>query len=142
DIKNINTTELDALVLPGGFGVAKNLSTLAFEGPNGQMDEEVKQVILDIHQKNKPIGVICISPAVICLALGDKHPEVTIGNDPGTIEAIEAMGGKHVECGPSEAHIDSRLKLVSTPAYMYDDAPIFEISKGIDKCIEGVFSFL
>jgi enhancing lycopene biosynthesis protein 2 len=142
NISEVNPDTLDALVMPGGFGVAKNLSNFAFEGAKGEMDTAIKDFILKIHNADKPIGVICISPAVICLALGDKNPEVTIGNDAGTAQAIEALGGKHIECKANEAHTDSKLKLVSTPAYMYDDAPIKDIAEGIEKCVQGVFELM
>lgn len=136
EINTLNANDLDGLVIPGGYGVAKNFSDFAFKGANGKMHPEVQKLIIDINNQNKPIAAICISPAVICLALGQKHPELTIGNDPQTIEVITVLGGKHFTCKPTEVHVDEKLKIVSTPAYMYDDAPISEIAEGIDKCME------
>lgn len=136
DLKMANADELDALIIPGGFGVAKNLSTLAFDGPNGSIDEDFKKILLDMNHKGKPIGAICIAPAVICYALGQKGVEVTIGNDEGTAQAIEALGGKHFNCKANEIHIDGNLKVVSTPAYMYDDGKLSDIAEGIDKCVK------
>lgn len=142
DITKVNIDELDALVLPGGFGAAKNLSSLAFKGAEGKMNSDVQKVIEKIHKANKPIGAICISPAVLCLALGKEAPEVTIGNDIGTAQAIAIMGGKHINCEVDEIHVDKKLKIITTPAYMYDDAPISKVAVRIEKCVTEVMNFL
>ena len=138
DLQDLNMSELDAIILPGGFGVAKNLSTLAFDGPNGKINEQLNQVLHQALELKKPIGAICISPAVICLGIGKSNPEVTIGNDEGTAEAIKALGGTHVSLNPNESHIDTKNKIVSTPAYMYDNAPISQIFQGINDCVKNI----
>ncbi len=142
DISQCDPSSLDGLILPGGFGVAKNLSNFAFDGPNAEIEPLVEEFILKIHGASKPIGAICISPAVLCLALGDKGPEVTIGRDRVTAEAIEALGGKHIECNVDQAHVDRNLKIVSTPAYMYDDASLADVATGIEACVFEVLKFL
>ena len=138
DLKNLNINELDAIILPGGFGVAKNLSSLAFDGPNGEINQQLNQVLQQALELKKPIGAICISPAVICLGIGKSNPEVTIGNDEATAGVIQSLGGTHVNLSPSESHIDTKNKIVSTPAYMYDDAPISQIYQGINDFVKNV----
>ena len=139
DISKIDLSKLDAIILPGGFGVAKNLSTLAFDGANGKINEQLNKLLNDAIELQKPIGAICISPAVICLGIGDKMPSVTIGNnDDGTAGAITTLGGSHHKKGPDEINVDEVNKIVSTPAYMYDDANISDIAIGIDLCVQKI----
>lgn len=137
-LTELSSSNFDALVIPGGFGVAKNLSTLAFDGPQGKIDSTFQAILEDFYNEGKPIGAICIAPAVICLALGKHGISVTIGNDSSTAEAIEALGAKHISCEVDEIHVDEEHKIISTPAYMYDGAPISGVASGIEKCISKV----
>jgi len=86
---------------------------------------------------NKPIGAICISPAPLAKALADKRPEVTIGTDRATAEAIEAMGGQHKICSVDMIHVDGGNNIVSTPAYMLGPG-IKEVAVGIEKLVNKV----
>ena len=137
DIKEVNADDYDALFMPGGFGAAKNLSTFAFEGANGTIDSEVKRVILDFHHKKKPIGAVCIAPAVLALALGKGN--LTIGTDQGTAEAIEKLGSTHNNCPVTEAIVDSENKIVTAPAYMAD-ASIHDVAIGIEQAVQSVLN--
>jgi enhancing lycopene biosynthesis protein 2 len=119
--------DYDALIFPGGFGAAKNLSSVAFDGPNASVNVDVKNVVKAMYQAGKPIGALCISPAVIASILGDI--EVTIGNDQGTAQAIEKMGGKHIEAGHGEVVVDEKNNIFTTPCYMLD-ANIVQIYEG------------
>ena len=142
NIKDVLIDDLDALIMPGGFGVAKNLSNFAFKGPEAEVIREVSELILAVNAKKMPIGVICISPAVLSLLLGEKGLEVTIGSDKETAETIERRGGKHIDRAVNEIYYDDKLKVVSTPAYMYGDAKIKEIYEGIEKLVQKVIDLL
>ena len=87
------------------------------------------------HRAGKPIGAICISPAVVVKALGSVS--VTIGSDPGTIDALTAMGASHVTHTVDECHIDEQNNVITAPAYMLD-APINEIALGITAAVNAV----
>src|SRR5690606_27648755 len=137
-LSKVDWRALDALILPGGYGAAKNLSDFALKGAAATLDPELKNLILNFHQLKRPIGAICIAPAVLCLALGHLHPKLTIGNDPATAQLITQLGAVHHDCPANEAVIDDDLKIVSTPAYMYDDAAISEVAQGIDACVRAV----
>lgn len=125
---------LDALVLPGGFGAAKNLCDFAFRGADCDVHPDVARVVGAVHAAGKPVGALCIAPVLLARLLGSENPRVTIGNDPGTASAIEAMGGHHVSCGGGKAVVDEETRLVTTPAYMLD-SPISEVSAGIEKLV-------
>lgn len=119
--------DYDAIIFPGGFGAAKNLSTFAFDGANASVNNYVVNTVKAMHQSGKPIGALCIAPAVIVNILGNI--EVTIGNDPETAQAIEKMGGKHTEAGHGEVVIDKENKIFTTPCYMLD-ATIVQVYEG------------
>lgn len=140
-LADLNVDNFDALVMPGGFGVAKNLCTFAFEGSGGRVDETVKEKIVGFYNQQKPIGAICISPALVALCLGDKGVKLTIGNDKETAAEIEKLGAKHVDCPVDNCIVDTDHKIVSTPAYMYDDANLDAINAGISKCVREVLAF-
>lgn len=132
-LTTIHAAEFDALMLPGGFGVAKNLCTLAVDGPAAQVDPDVARVLREFRAAGKPIGAVCISPALVVAAL--REGDVTVGDDVGVGQAIGAMGGHAVVLPVREAHVDRARKIVTAPAYMYGDARLADIAAGIDACV-------
>ncbi len=119
--------DFDALIFPGGFGAAKNLSTVAFDGPVAKINPDVEKAVTDTLKAGKPIGAMCITPTFIAKIIGDV--KVTIGQDKGTAEAIQKMGATHVETSHGEVIIDEKNKVFSTPCYMLD-ADIVQIYDG------------
>ncbi len=129
DIKPLSefkAADYDALIFPGGFGAAKNLSTVAFDGANAKVNPEVEEAIKQMLAVHKPIGALCISPAVVARVI--QGVEVTIGNDPGTAEAIEKMGSKHVVSTHGQVVHDHKYNVFTTPCYMLD-ATILDIKE-------------
>jgi enhancing lycopene biosynthesis protein 2 len=110
--------DFDALIFPGGFGVAKNLCTYAFDGTDCNVDRVVEAAIRDTHKAGKPIGALCISPVLITRVLGDVT--VTIGDDASTVADITAMGGRHETKRHGEVSVDRKNRIVSAPCYMLD----------------------
>ncbi|MBP2857027.1 isoprenoid biosynthesis glyoxalase ElbB [Dickeya oryzae] len=135
-LSSADPQQLDALIVPGGFGAAKNLSDFATRGADCEIDKELKILTREIHKKNKPIGFICIAPAMLPKLL-DTSVRLTIGNDMGTAQAIEAMGGVHVECPVDDIVVDVAHKVVTTPAYMLANS-ISEAACGIEKLVARV----
>lgn len=138
DLNKLNVSDFSALVMPGGFGVAKNMCSFAFDGSAASVDEEIAKKIRDFKAENKPIGAICITPALIALVLGNQSPTLTIGTDTTTAEELEKLGAKHQNCAASDCVVDEANKIVSTPAYMDDLASLAEIYSGISKLIQNV----
>ena len=64
DISTINPDDLDALILPGGFGAAKNLCTFAVDGPDMTVNADVERIIRAMHGAGKPIGFIFVIAGV------------------------------------------------------------------------------
>lgn len=135
-LSGVDPAAFDAVFLPGGFGAAKNLSDLALRGPEATVIPDLVRVLRAFRAANKPIGAVCISPAVVVAAL--REGEVTIGDDVGTAGAIGQMGGSHVACGVSELHVDRAHKLVTAPAYMYGEARLSAVYAGISKAVSAV----
>jgi len=142
DLSTVTADELDAVILPGGFGAVKNLSTFALAGADCTIHPQVDRLLKEIFAAKKPIGAICISPAVLVRALGQVAAiTVTIGNDAKTAAAITAMGGEHQDCLVREFVIDRPHKIVSTPAYMLAGR-IGEAADGIEKTVRAVLSLI
>ena len=137
-LSEFSPSGFDALILPGGFGAAKNLSTVAFHGPDAKVNPDVEMAVKAMHAAGKPIAALCIAPAVIAKILGNV--EVTIGNDPGTAQAIEKMGGKHVKTTHGEVTVDKKNKIFTTPCYMLD-ATIVQIYEGARNVVREVLRF-
>lgn len=137
DVATVNPSELDALILPGGFGAAKNLCDFALKGPDCHVHPEVARVVQGVHQQGKPIGAICIAPALIAKLLGHEHPRLTIGTDKDTAQALEKMGACHEDCAVEGVVVDEERKLVTTPAYMLARS-IAEAATGIEKLVAEV----
>lgn len=135
-LSELNVDEYDALLLPGGFGAAKNLCNFAFAGAESEMNQEVHSVCSAFAKASKPAGYICIAPAMMpkVYANGVK---VTIGNDADTAAAIAQLGGDHVECPVDDIVVDEANKVVSTPAYMLANS-LVEANAGISKLVAKV----
>lgn len=142
DMAEVKAGDLDAIVFPGGFGAAKNLCDFAMKGAAAAVHPEVSRLLKEMAAAGKPIGAICIAPALIAAALGKElAPTLTIGNDAGTAAEIEKTGAKHQNCLVTELVVDAKNKLVSTPAYMLANR-ISETCEGIDKCIREVIRLI
>lgn len=139
DLKSVSMNDFDALAIPGGFGVAKNLCTFAFDGVNASVDPEVKQIIREAFQAKKPILAVCIAPALVALSLSDLEPNIllTLGLDDSANLALNTIGVKSAACLSRECLVDEAHKIVSTPAYMDDNASLVDLDSGINKAVEA-----
>ncbi|MNJ92703.1 Enhancing lycopene biosynthesis protein 2 [compost metagenome] len=131
DLAKLRAEDFDGLAFPGGFGAAKNLCNWAEKGSKCDVNPEVKRVILDFYNASKPIGAVCIAPVLVAKVLGDKKVTVTIGNDKDTAAEILKTGAQHEDCPVDDYITDRETKVVTTPAYMYDEAKPHEVFKGI-----------
>ena len=125
----------DVLFLPGGFGVAKNLSTFAFDGPDCKVQPDVEKAIKDMHKAGKPIAALCIAPAILAKVLGDV--KLTIGQDQETAEAITKLGATHEPTDHGQVIIDEKNKVFTTPCYMLE-ADIAQIGDGAENIVRAI----
>ncbi|CDL82399.1 isoprenoid biosynthesis glyoxalase ElbB [Xenorhabdus szentirmaii] len=139
-LSEVDTNELDALIIPGGFGAAKNLCNFAYRGSSCEINKELLSIVREMHQQGKPMGFMCIAPVMIPKMLG-KPVKVTIGYDPETAAQIEEMGGIHIECPVDDIVVDSENKIVTTPAYMLAES-LSQAEKGIDKLVRKVLEMI
>ncbi|MNF78050.1 Enhancing lycopene biosynthesis protein 2 [compost metagenome] len=136
DIREADAEDFDALIIPGGFGSAKNLSNFAIEGIGCTVQPDVLALTEAFAEAGKPMGLICISPALAAKIYG-PGVTCTIGNDADTATAMNKMGATHQECAVSDIVEDKARKLVSTPAYMLAQS-ISEAASGINKLVDRV----
>lgn len=134
-LSKLKVDDFDALLLPGGFGAAKNLSNWAFEGSNGEVIKMLSDHLKAFHSSGKPIGALCISPVLLAKVFGNV--ELTIGGDPDTIKAVESIGAKHIKTTHGEVIIDRKNNLFTTPCYMLD-ANIVQIGQGADNVVQAM----
>ncbi|MCC5928324.1 MAG: isoprenoid biosynthesis glyoxalase ElbB [Cyclobacteriaceae bacterium] len=147
DIAQFDADNLDALVIPGGFGAAKNLTKWAFKGPEGEIEPDVKSAIAAMVLKNKPVAGLCMGPTVIAKALegtGIKST-LTVGSteapSPYEIAAIsegmEKTGASAVMKTIHELAIDKENKIITAPCYMME-AGIVEVRNNIKMAIDAL----
>lgn len=136
DIREADVNDFDALIVPGGFGAAKNLSNFAVEGAGCSVQPEVLALAESFAEAGKPVGLMCISPALAAKIYG-PGVTCTIGNDADTATAMNKMGATHEDCAVTEIIEDKARKLVTTPAYMLAQN-ISEAASGINKLVDRV----
>jgi len=132
DLKEYDAEDYDGIIMPGGLGAAKNLSTFAFDGPHCFVNQDVERAVRDTAARGKPIGALCIAPAIIAKILGQV--EITIGEDAATEAAIAQMGASHTKTTHGETMVDRKNKVVTTPCYMLD-ARVDQIGAGAENLV-------
>jgi len=138
-LSQFDAAAFDAVIFPGGFGVAKNLCTFAFDGADCKVNPDVEQTIRTAVKAGKPVGALCISPVLLAKVL--EGVEVTIGNDAGTAAAVRQMGARHTETSHGEVVVDRKFKAVTTPCYMLD-ASIDQIADGADAVVRNLLDLM
>ena len=140
DLAQANMVDFDAVIIPGGFGAAKNLCDFAVKGSAFLLNEELKRFVQAAHQAKKPVGAMCIAPAMAGKLFGEGV-RFTIGDDKATAEAIEATGAIHEVCSVNDICIDDKNLLVTTPAYMLA-SNISEAAVGVEKLVQAVLAMI
>lgn len=135
----LNIRDFDAVIFPGGFGVAKNLCSYAFDGADCKVIPEVSEVIREAATMRKPIGALCISPVMLAKVLGEV--ELTIGHDGKTADDVEKMGARHRQTTHGQVVIDHKHKVFTTPCYMLD-ATIADIATGAHNIVKAMLEVM
>ena len=137
--------DYDAIVLPGGFGAAKNLCTFAFKGVEAQVQSDLKAFLVRAFELRKPIGAMCIAPVILALIANElkikSKLRLTIGTDAEVGKAIGVLGCENVLCSVDEICKDEKNLVVTTPAYMLG-SNIAEVGTGIEKFIHQLKSWI
>ncbi len=143
DLATVKGADVDAWVMPGGYGAAKNLSDFATKGAAATVNKDVGRIVREAFAAQIPIGACCIAPAILAAAAKQvaSHLRLTIGNDSEVAKQIASMGHIHVECKVDDVVLDTDRKVVTAPAYMYGDAPVAAVAAGIDKMVAQVLAW-
>ena len=141
-LSSLTARDIDAALLPGGFGAAQNLSTFAKDGDNCVVDDDLSRLLKDLHSQGKPIAALCIAPAILAKLFGPDHKaKVTIGTDAGTAQALQKMGAQHENKAVDDIVYDEQNNLVTTPCYMLAMS-IKEVGAGIEKTVRKLSELL
>ena len=143
DLAELTAENMDGLIFPGGFGAALNLCDFALKGADSEIQPDVNRIIQKMLGANKPLGFICIAPALFARAVknADKTVRITIGNDQATADQIEKLGCEHKICAVDDFIVDEENKIVSTPAYMLA-GNISEAASGIEKLVHKIMEWV
>ncbi|MGE4319389.1 MAG: isoprenoid biosynthesis glyoxalase ElbB [Deferribacterales bacterium] len=143
DIADVKADDFDALVFPGGFGAAKNLTTFAFDGADCKINPDVLRLVKETVEAKKPLTAICIAPVILARVFKDSgiKTQITVGNDAGVAAAISSMGSEHIECPVKEAIVDTHHKIITSPAYMLAGS-VAELAEGVKKTIQTLVGML
>ena len=136
-LNHLNSDQFDALIVPGGFGAAKNLCDFAVKGAQATINNDVLNACKKFANANKPAGYMCIAPALTPFIYDDA--KITIGNDKDTAAALTKLGATHLNCDVDDVVIDQHNKIVTTPAYMLAQS-IVEADEGIEKLVKSVLA--
>ena len=139
DLAEYNADIMDGLVIPGGFGAAKNLCTYAFDGSDCIVNSDVEKAVNAMHALEKPMGALCIAPVILARVL--KNIKVSIGQDEATAENLTRMGARHTTTWQGEIAIDQHNKIVTTPCYMLASR-VDQIAMGADKLIQAMLTLM
>lgn len=140
DLAQAKVSDYDALLMPGGYGAAKNLCTFATQGVAANVRADVAAFVSGFFAAKKPVGAICIAPALVALTLhGRSSAKLTLGDDAGCASAMQQLGQQYQPTASArEIVIDEANKLVTTPAYMFDAAKLSDVFTGIERCVAEV----
>jgi enhancing lycopene biosynthesis protein 2 len=137
-LNQLKVNDFDALYFPGGFGVAKNMTSYAFDGDDMSVDWQVEDVIKAFFKAQKPIVALCISPVMIAKVLGNVT--VTIGNDGATARSVKKFGAQHVNTEINEVFVDEKNRIITAPCYMHD-ASVLEVAANIEQAVDALIRF-
>lgn len=143
-VDQVNPGELDALIIPGGLGVVKNLCDFELAGESCRVDEKVRHLIGMMVRRKKPVGVLSMAAILLARILKNREgitPTLTVGNDAEMAGRIQAMGGIHVPTKVDEAVIDEQNRLVSTPASLLGTG-VAQMAQGIQNLVRGTLELV
>lgn len=136
-LSQVELDQIDGIILPGGLGAACNLSDFAYTQDQITIEPELQKLLLAAHQKGKPLGFICIAPVIAATLFGSEGIRYTLGNDQELAARFAKNGAEHINCPPSEAVTDEKLKIVTTPAFMLAES-LAEAEPGITQLVNEV----
>ena len=143
DVASVSGHQLDALIFPGGTGMAKNIFDYSMAGINCTVISDVQRLVVEILEADKPLGAICIAPVMVAKVLEflGRTGTVTGGLNVEINNDIKAMGINTIEVGAEEMVVDKENKIVTTPAYV-EAKSMNEAFTGIEKLVNKVLDMI
>ena len=143
DVASVSGHQVDALIFPGGTGMAKNIFDYSMAGINCTVISDVQRLVVEILEADKPLGAICIAPVMVAKVLEflGRTGTVTGGFNDEINNDIKAMGINTIEVGAEEIVVDKENKIVTTPAYV-EAKSMNESFTGIEKLVNKVLDMI
>lgn len=142
----LDASRYDAIVFPGGYGAAKNLTNFAEKGNDATLYDDVKAAVMPFVHAQKPVVAICAAPLVLGLAAreaGWRGVQITLGaGGEALAQAVEAWGQRHVVKPVEASCVDVEHRFISAPAYMYGEASPAQIFASVKSAIAALTQFL
>lgn len=134
-LSDLEAKAFDAVMIPGGFGVALNLSDFAAHQDKCRVDPDLKRVVLEFFHARKPIGATCITPAILAKIFeGVKSVTLTLGSDPTWAEYLTKLGMKAELGNVRDLISDEKHRIYTTPCYM-EPEDLAGLYDGIQKVV-------
>ncbi len=140
-LDQVEPEDLDALVIPGGLGFVKSVTSFGRDGMNMTYDPALGRLLGELHAQKKPIAFLCITPVLAAKLFGGEKPRLTLGTDPGMLGMLEAAGARPVPATAEEAVVDEDAGLVSSPAYVLGPS-VAHVALGIERAVEGTLALV
>ncbi len=143
DVATKTSDDFDALIFPGGTGMAKNIFDYAMTGPDCTVIRDVQRLVMEIIEAGKPLGAICIAPVMVAKILQKmgRTGTVTGGCNDQITSDIQSMGVNTVSASAGEIVVDEANNIVTTPAYV-EAKSIKEAAEGIEKLVTKVLELI
>jgi len=139
DIKPLDALvceDFDALLLPGGFGAALNLSTFGLDQNKYTVIEDLNIILKKFFKLKKIIGATCIAPVILAKVFeGLCSLKMTLGREVEMENTLKKMGMESVQAGLSDCVSDYENKIFSTPCYM-ESGSLSDMFIGVQKMLE------
>lgn len=136
-LSEVKANELDAMIIPGGLGFIKSITSYAKDGINFVTNPALERLLIELHKQKKPLGFICITPIIAAKLFGSEHPKLTAGNNQDISAQIKSMGAQPVIATSKDVVVDKDTRIISSPAYMVDST-IAQVEIGITKLVNKV----
>lgn len=136
DLHLLDPSKYDLLIIPGGMGVGKNLSTFIDEQEHCDVLIDLTKVVRAFFDAKKPIVAICMGPVILAKALSSKGCfKLTLGKGAENMAVLKKMGMDPVAAAGDEMVQDGTL--YTAPGY-YEASSLDQIYHSLRKIFDAL----
>jgi enhancing lycopene biosynthesis protein 2 len=135
-LATLDPASVEALVIPGGYGVVKNLCDYAFCAREAKLEKSVAALIEHTSKRGVPIASMCMANVLVARALGHRGVRLSLGWDAMLDADCAAWGARVVKSTAKLAVIDRDVRVASTSAFS-GSSDISIVAEGIERTIRA-----